>query len=166
MEIWKDIKGYEGYYQVSNTGSVKSLTREVNRSDNKKGFYKSRILKLNQDKKGYLRVKLTKNSKAKTFKVHRIVADHFLKKSIHNKEINHLDGNKKNNKISNLEVCNSSENAIHAILNGFRPRVKLTLNDVIEIRKSNLDHKTLAKNYNVTLSNIKCVINRKSWKNV
>lgn len=166
MEIWKDIQGYEGYYQVSNLGKVRSLTREVKRLDSKKGFYESRILKLAKDQKGYLRVVLTKESKRKTFKVHRVVCDHFLPDSIDGKEINHLDGDKTNNALYNLEICSSSQNAIHAIKTGLRKSVKLNESKVLEIRSSYLSDFDLADKFNVTVSNIRHVKNFKSWKTV
>lgn len=166
MEIWKDIKSFEGYYQISNLGQVRSLTREVKRSDLKKGFYESRILKLAKDQKGYLRVVLTKESKRKTFKVHRIVCDHFLSDSIDGKEINHLDGDKTNNAWYNLQICSSSQNAIHAIKTGLRKSVKLNESKVLEIRSSNLSVFDLADKFNVTVSNIRHIKNFKSWKTV
>jgi RNA recognition motif-containing protein len=166
MEIWKDIEGYEGYYQVSNLGQIKSLTREVKRLDSKKGFYKSKVLKLAKDQKGYLRVVLTKESKRKTFKVHRIVCNHFLFDSIEGKEINHLDGDKTNNAWYNLEVCSSSQNAIHAIKTGLRKLVKLNELKVLEIRSSSLSDFDLADKFNVTVSNIRHIKNFKSWKTV
>jgi hypothetical protein len=166
MEFWKDIKGFEGYYQISNLGQIRSLTREVKRSDSKKGFYESRILKLAKDQKGYLRVVLTKESKRKTFKVHRIVCDHFLSDSIDGKEINHLDGDKTNNAWYNLQICSSSQNAIHAIKTGLRKSVKLNESKVLEIRSSHLSVFDLADKFNVTVSNIRHIKNFKSWKTV
>jgi hypothetical protein len=166
MEVWKDIEGYEGYYQVSNFGQIKSLSREVKRSDFKKGFYHSRILKLAKDQKGYQRVVLTKESQRKTFKIHRIVSQHFLLNSIEGKEINHLDGDKANNAWYNLEVCSSSQNAIHAIKTGLRKAVKLDKEKVLMIRSSQLSVFELAKKFNVTVSNIRHVKNFKSWKTV
>lgn len=91
-EIWKDILGYEGLYQVSNFGRVKSLK-----------FGKERILKLTKDKDGYLIVNLYKAGRIKTVKVHRLVAEAFLPNPDNLPLINHKDEDKSNNIVSNLE---------------------------------------------------------------
>ena len=113
-EEWKDIQGYEGLYQISNLGRVKSLKRFVNiKVFNKaqiKRVRKEYILNPVQDKDGYLLVHLYKSSKAKTFKVHRLVATNFLPLVI-----NHKNGIKSDNKVSNLEWCTPKENMAHAI---------------------------------------------------
>ena len=112
-EVWKDIEGYEGLYQVSNLGRVKSLPKKTKNQYS----YKEIMLKQNKDKDGYLIVNLTKNKKGKTYKVHRLVAFAFIPK-IKNKEIiNHKDGNKQNNSVDNLEWCTNRENIIHAFKN-------------------------------------------------
>lgn len=101
MEIWKDIKDYEGLYQVSNTGLVKSLPRLTT---------KGRILVQNEDKDGYFKVTLSKQGAHKQFSVHRLVAEHFLNNPNDLKIINHKDENKHNNIVDNLEWCTSSYN--------------------------------------------------------
>ena len=109
-EIWRDIKGYKGLYQVSNTGRVKSLERTV---WNNKGYYKTvpeRILKGRKTRVGYLRVQLYKNNKAKNCYVHRLVAQAFLENIDNLPEVNHIDENKQNNCIENLEWCSHSYN--------------------------------------------------------
>lgn len=98
-EIWKDILGYEGLYQVSNFGRVKSLK-----------FGKERILKLTKDKDGYLIVNLYKNNKSKTFKVHRLVAEAFIPNPDNLPQVNHKDEDKSNNILSNLEWCDVKYN--------------------------------------------------------
>jgi hypothetical protein len=102
MQIWKDIPEYNGIYKISNTGEVKS------HSD--KGI---RILKPDLAK-GYLRVTLSKNNSQKRFMIHRLVAESFLPKINNKKYVNHIDGNKLNNDISNLEWCTASENEKHS----------------------------------------------------
>lgn len=99
-EIWKDIPNYEGLYQISSLGRVKSLN--YNRTKQEK------ILKQAKDYDGYHLVSLSKNGKHLTMKVHRLVAQAFLGNS--NLQINHIDENKSNNKISNLEYCTPSYN--------------------------------------------------------
>lgn len=89
-EIWKDIKDYEGLYQVSSFGRVKS-------------FYTNRILKGSEDSWGYLQVKLYKNGIKSNKKMHRLVAQSFIPNPENKPEVNHIDENKTNNKLSNLE---------------------------------------------------------------
>ena len=97
-EEWRDIEGYEGLYQVSNLGRVKSL-RDKN---NKK---RELILKPKTMRNGYLKVDLCKNGKQKTFTVHRLVATVFISNPKNFPVVNHKDENKLNNNISNLEWC-------------------------------------------------------------
>lgn len=106
-EIWKDIEGYEGHYQVSNLGRVKSF----------KSSFSGRIIKI-RNNKGYGMVDLRNTEGKKTFPlVHRLVAKHFLKKIEGKNYINHKDGDKLNNRIDNLEWCTHSENMKHAYKN-------------------------------------------------
>lgn len=104
-EIFKDIKGYKGLYQISNFGRVKSLTRIC-------GFYKSKdlILKSKISNKGYERVTLTKKNIKKNYSVHRLVGIAFIKNAYNKPCINHKDRNKLNNHVNNLEWCTYSEN--------------------------------------------------------
>lgn len=110
-EKWKDICGYEGLYQVSNTGKVKSLN---NRSNHKS----AKLLIQSVNKGGYERVYLYKNRKRKCYLVHRLVADAFIPNILNKKEVNHIDCNKLNNNVTNLEWCTRHENHIHKCLNG------------------------------------------------
>lgn len=112
-EIWKDIKDYEGLYQVSNLGRVKSLSKTL---WNGVGYFESkeRILVPGKDKDGYLQVGLYKNKKRKSFKIHRLVGQHFILNEENKPEINHKDGDKQNNNVNNLEWVTSSENSTHA----------------------------------------------------
>lgn len=102
-EIWKDIENYEGLYQVSNLGNVKSFPRNGT-------IKQERILKQTIDNNGYLIVGLHKNNKAKKVCVHWLVANAFIPKEKEHKVINHIDGNKLNNKLFNLERCTQSHN--------------------------------------------------------
>ena len=109
MEIWEDIQGYEGLYQVSNLGRVKSLGDKSNHKTEKfLNFYGDR----------YKSVKLYKNSKPKMFRVHRLVAEAFIPNPYNKKEVNHIDCNKFNNKVDNLEWVTREENHIHKCANG------------------------------------------------
>ena len=116
-EIWKDIEGYEGLYEVSNFGNVRSVDRIVTCSNGKKRLRKGRILKPAKQKNGYLFCILYKNSKPKLCKVHRLVAAAFIPNPDKLPEVNHKDENKANNFVfvnkddsvdlnkSNLEWC-------------------------------------------------------------
>ncbi len=118
-EIWKDITGYEGSYQVSNFGRVKSLERMVS-CGLRPIRVPERILKLSVGTCGYHEVGLCLYGKVKRFKVHRLVALSFLENPDSKPEINHIDGCKTNNLVSNLVWASASENAIHAYGLGLR----------------------------------------------
>ncbi|MGI8362739.1 NUMOD4 domain-containing protein [Bacillus cereus] len=123
-EIWKDIEGYEGLYQVSNLGRVKSLERVVERSDGRTRKQYGRILKPGLNTYGYPHVVLCRESLCKTTLVHTLVAQAFLYKKTICTEVNHRDGNKKNNSVWNLEWVTSEENKEHALREGLhhKPR--------------------------------------------
>ena len=117
MEEWKDIKGYEGIYQVSSYGRIKSLPRGK-QFGNRYYIMKEKILSYNNNGRGYLQVCLTKDKKSKKKLVHRLVAEAFLRKIEGKEYVNHIDGNKSNNRVDNLEWCTRSENQTHAYKNG------------------------------------------------
>lgn len=122
-EEWKDIVGYEGLYQVSNLGRVKSFDKVVK---NAKGTYikKERYLKPQKISNGYFIVGLYKNKKHKNIYIHKIVAEAFLDNSNCYEEINHIDGNKENNVFSNLEYCSRNYNQKHSYIKGLTSRYK------------------------------------------
>lgn len=103
-EEWKDIEGYEGLYQVSNMGRVKSIKIYVSRKRKDTHRIKEIILRtwLNR---GYVYLKLSKNSILKSLKVHRLVAEAFIQNPMNFPDVNHKDENKENNNVSNLEWC-------------------------------------------------------------
>ena len=107
-EIWKDIKGYEGLYQVSNLGRIKSLERWV---DNKHHILE-KILKPTISPKGYLRVHLRKNKKEKVVTVHQIVMKTFNESKNNELTVDHVDGNKFNNSLSNLQWLTREEKTL------------------------------------------------------
>lgn len=117
VEIWKPVVGYEGIYEVSSKGSVRSLDRHVNGSIS--GSMKPvKGVNLNPCLiNGYSRVVLTKNGEAKKFFVHRIVANSFIENPGNKKCVNHKDFDRSNNKVSNLEWCTNKENSEHASVN-------------------------------------------------
>ena len=102
LEIWKDIEGYEGLYQVSNLGRVKSLKVSKIKSE--------RIRKSYQQSSGYISIVLCKNGKVTNHKIHRLVANAFIDNPDNLPEVNHMDEDKTNNCVDNLEWCDSSYN--------------------------------------------------------
>lgn len=125
-EIWKPIKNYEGLYEVSTLGRVKSLPR-LKINNRGKQLTKEKILKGNDFNKGYLKVPLTDNNHVKKyFLIHRLVAETFVDNDNPKEktQVNHIDGNKKNNCVDNLEWCTRSYNLQHAYDNGFKPTLK------------------------------------------
>ena len=108
-EIWKDIEGYEGYYQVSNMGRVKSLERKCKCRSNGIKTIQSKILKPGVVK-GYLRVNLRRNNKTKQYQIHRLVAITFLPNENNYPFVNHKDENPSNNRVDNLEWCTPKYN--------------------------------------------------------
>lgn len=166
-EIWKDVKGYENLYQVSNLGNVKRLNSIVKYSNNIKANHKERVLKFDETK-GYNRVALSKNNKVKRVLVHRLVALTFLQNEFNKPCVNHKDGNKLNNQLINLEWCTYSENENHSynLLNKINHNRKLNNNQISDIRKNvvkNFNTRIYADKYNVTISTILNVLNGKYY---
>lgn len=114
QEIYKPIKGYEGLYEVSNLGNVKSFKHK-----------QPMILKPKMIK-GYPTVSLCVNGQCKQFGIHRLVAESFITRITDKNEINHIDGNKANNRVDNLEWCTHTENVRHAFRTGLIQRKPLT----------------------------------------
>lgn len=110
-ELWKDIKGYEGLYMVSNKGRVKSLARKVKGGNNIRTV-EERILTPNKTTHGYVQVTLCKNNKQKHINIHRLVALHFIPNDdpLNKTEVNHKDEDKTNNCVTNLEWCTPKYN--------------------------------------------------------
>ena len=110
-EIWKDIIGYNGLYQVSNFGRVKSLSRRTSDGRN----IKEKIISTKNSKGWYLTFKAANDRVYKTLSIHKLVAVHFIPNIKNKPEINHIDGNKQNNFVENLEWVTPSENMEHAV---------------------------------------------------
>lgn len=120
QEIWKDIKDYEGYYQVSNLGRVKSLKKFncTNKVYKNIGYYRNeKYLKLIKNNNGYYQVSLSKNSKSKIHFVHKLVAEAFLENKNNYLYVNHKDENKLNNNVNNLEWCSQKYNCNYGTRN-------------------------------------------------
>jgi hypothetical protein len=179
-EVWLDIKGYEGHYQVSSFGRVKSLARVVECRKDVFVNKKERILKPNKNKKGYLVVKLCKKvdgvCSELNFICHRLVALNFLQNVENKPQVNHINGIKDDNRVENLEWATGSENVIHSLANNLKipqkgsehGNSKLTEEKVLEIRKIGRSKtlKEVSKIYNVDISLISLVLLNKIWKHI
>lgn len=110
MENWKDVVGYENEYQVSNFGRVRSVTKEVNCKNGCQAVKKGKILSLTKRKKGYLCVSLSSHGKSRVIEVQRLVAMAFIPNPNNLPCVNHIDENKENNCVENLEWCSYSYN--------------------------------------------------------
>ncbi len=119
-ELWVPIKGFENLYLISSNGRVKSLPKYVNIFNGFKRKTKEKILKNQICLRGYETIILRKDKIYKSFKIHRLVGEYFVDNCNGYNEINHLDGNKLNNKFDNLEWCNRSMNLLHAYKTGLR----------------------------------------------
>lgn len=126
QEEWRDITGYEGYYQISNLGRVKSLDRVVIGKDGRKFHYKCQIMKPGIHYKGYILVKLCIDSKQKCYKVHRLVAQAFIPNPDNLPQVNHKDEDKTNNRVENLEWCTNEYN------NKYGTRIERTSKRVLQ----------------------------------
>ena len=110
QEIWKPIKNYENLYEISNTGKIKSLLYKHRKTP--------KIMKPTINSSGYFKVELYKNGKSKIFYIHRLVAESFIKNQNNYPCINHIDCDKTNNNVSNLEWVTYEQNTKHALKNG------------------------------------------------
>ena len=171
--MWKDIKGYEGKYIISNCGKVKSIIS-------------GRVLV--QTKERYKRVTLCFNGKKTNKTVHRIVAEHFVENPDKKPQVNHIDGNAWNNRSSNLEWCTQSENMLHAYQIGLQKpseyqkrraseanlgeshhHSKIKDSDVLEIRKlyeSGYTQQKIADMFPISRGNVSDIVNLKTWKHI
>lgn len=174
VEEWRDIEGFDGFYQVSNTGKVRSCCS----SHGTRGKWKLRALSANHD--GYLKVRLIKGSIDKTARVHSLVARAFIPNPCNFNTVNHKDGDKTNNNVDNLEWADRSQQMIHAYKLGLKKPIrgsknvqaKLSDDDVIYIR-SHYKPKTrgcstvaLGKQFGVSNRVIGLVVRGLSYKDV
>lgn len=166
MEVWKDIKGYEGLYQASNLGNIKSL--------NYRNTKKEKILKGGINPSGYIIVGLHINNKRKSITAHKVIATTFIENPNNLSEINHLNGIKTDNSVNNLQWCTHKENMRHAYDTGLKcgkkgeehGYSKLTEKKVLAIREDNRLHRIIAKEYNVDRSTIGYIKSKKLWSHI
>lgn len=110
-EIWKPVKGYEGFYEISTFGNIRSLDRIIINSKGVKRMVKSSIPKSRKSNRGYLRIQLHKNGTSKEFSIHRLVAEAFIPNPNNLPCVNHKDENPLNNHVDNLEWCTYKYNS-------------------------------------------------------
>lgn len=163
QEIFKPVPNYEGLYEGSNFGRIKSLPR------GKKG--KEKILK--PTKQTYYIIDLCKGGEIKRFLVHRLIAKTFLENTKNKEHVNHIDGNKLNNKLENLEWVTRSENQLHAIQYGLRTtkgvknsQCKLTEKQVIEIFNDKRKYSEISNQHNISIPTICDIKKNRSWSHL
>jgi hypothetical protein len=175
-EIWKPIPGYEGYYDVSTEGRVRGLARSIT---TKAGYTKSwpardMIPRLNKDN-GYPQVMLWRDGRGWTVYVHKLVAETFLGSRPDGKQCGHLDGDKRNARLSNLAWVTPAENREHQNDHGTSRRgerhqyAKLTEEQVREIRRrfdAGEPRKAMAREYGVSWRNLYNIARRESWRHI
>ena len=117
-EIWKSVNGFEGLYEVSNKGNVRSLDRIVKYKDGRTARLKGKTLKPRTNNDGYLQIQLSRGDKPKTVKLHRLVAEAFMPNPDRLSEVNHKDEDKTNNNVLNLEWCSHKYNSRYGTRGG------------------------------------------------
>ncbi len=163
QEIWKDVKGYEGLYKISSYGRVQSIKTE-------------KYISVHKMKIGYFGVGLWKENKTKYFTIHRLLAIHFIPNPENKKEVNHIDSNRSNFELANLEWATPSENMKHAFdsghvknsyQKGFNHKLcKLTpdkVKQIIEMRKMGKRLKQIGAEFNITPDHV-CRITKERIK--
>ena len=170
-EEWRDIPGFIGY-EVSSLGRVRGIDRLCG---NRPGVTKGKILKPFRNKRGYLEVNLYNNSKSTAKIIHRLVAKAFISNDFNKPQVNHIDGNKLNNEVSNLEWMSNSENQLHAYSLGLQPsragennvKAKITDKSVTELKVLYNSGKTIvdiSNIMNINVSIIRNIIYGRTWK--
>jgi hypothetical protein len=175
MEIWKDIEGYENKYQISNIGNVKSLARNA-MWDTGSFSMPERLMKLQKHNRGYRFVMLTKDKTTKLFLIHRLVAKAFISNPNNLKTVNHIDFDKTNNKVENLEWMSHLDNIKHFVKLGTKqkqigsngPMAKFTDSDIIKIREmvKTIKQADIARIYNIGTDVISRIIKRQTYYNI
>lgn len=132
-EEFRDVKGWEKYYEISNYGRVKNKGYKISRNNNRKQTFKPKIYKCTKDASGYYGIRSTEknplnNFKRETLRVHRLVAENFLENKNNYNFVNHIDCNKENNQVNNLEWCTNEYNIKEAWKMGLNDKQKKKIN--------------------------------------
>jgi hypothetical protein len=143
LEFWKDVVGYEGIYQVSNFGNVKSLDRYITRSDGCVYFRRGKLRPKLKNTDGYYHLKLCRNGGYVTKRIHRLVAEAFIPNPRNLPEINHIDTDRTNNMVNNLEWCTRYENIQHCLKLGNH----VCQTDISGANNPNYGNRTLRNKY-------------------
>lgn len=175
-EEWRNVAGYEGHYEVSNLGRIKSMDRILQNKNGKRCRWKARIMTPGKDKCGYEHLSLNLNGKRQPLQVHRIVATAFIPNPENKPQINHIDCRKANNAASNLEWSTHDENIQHAVKNSLHRRgaengnAKLTESSVSEMRSKyktgKFSQADLGREYGIAATTICQILSRKRWGHI
>lgn len=177
-EVWKDVVGYEGFFQVSSLGNIKSLQREVFCGKSYPRVIKEKPMGRSLNKDGYYKVSLRNGKTHKTPTLHRLVAEAFIPNVDNKPVVNHINGIKTDNRIENLEWCTVKENVVHAVKIGLQTGVlgeanhncKITEENVYKIKKEYVaEKKTYAELgiiYGISPSQIGRIIKGQRWKHL
>ena len=141
---WKPIPGFEGYYEVSDTGFVRSVDRVITRHDGVSRLLKSRTCKLSKNSDGYMQVKLSKNGSSRYFAVHRLVYTSFVGEIPIGYDVDHIDFDRTNNHYTNLQAITHRENVLKTVSAG---RNYTSVVDVRGANNPNFGNKKLSKIY-------------------
>ena len=164
-EIYRDIPNYEGYYQVSDKGNVRSVDRIIKYTNGRTKTLKSTPIKTRVSKTGYAVVLLNKNNTKKSLLVHRLVAIAFIPNLTNQLEVNHLNGLKTDNRVENLEWCFRKHNVSHAYATALQ-KSKLNKNQVSEIKQlimKGLSQRAVGRMFGVSHTNIQLINNGVIW---
>lgn len=174
-EEWRDLAGFEGSYQVSNLGRIRSIDRYVERCDGRLCFYKGRVLSTFQGTTcNYFSVQLSQNGQPSKFLLHRLIAITFLGLDPQSDlEVNHKDGNRHNNVVSNLEVVTHQQNIDHSRITGLKDDygekhkgAKLTNHQAAEARRMwqcGVMQKDIAELYGVSKQTINNIVHFRTY---
>ena len=172
-EIFKKIFNDLDYFEISNLGRIRSMSREIKIRGKHKGFVKTKFLSFGIDKNGYERIPLLHNGKRKTYKVHRLVAIAFLPNPELKPQVNHINGIKNDNRTDNLEWCTAKENINHAFRLGLKTGNERDKNGMSKINTKQIKeitsligytHKEISLKYGVTRSCISTLIRKAKQK--
>jgi hypothetical protein len=176
MEEWRDVIGYECLYEVSSEGQIRSKKRTVIRKNGRSYAVNQNVLKPSEDGCGYYRTALSGKGKLKTVKVHRIVAAAFVGEITEGLEVNHINGNKKDNRATNLELVTRSENVRHAFKIGLARPMRGSDNPTaiideaiardIKMLLGHFSCSKIAKYFEISIHIVKDISRGRTWAHV